>query len=92
MWYVYLLRCQDGVIYVGITDDVERRFKEHAAGKGGHYTNYNRPEKILYRESFKNRIQAEQRERQIKRWSKSKKLALIEGNWIQLRELSKSKD
>lgn len=92
MWYVYMLKCQDSAIYTGITDDINRRFNEHASGVGGHYTNYNRPKGVLYKEPFENKFKAEQREQQIKRWSKSKKLALIEGNLKKLRMLSESRD
>lgn len=92
MWYIYMLKCQDGAIYTGITDNIARRFKEHAQGKGGHYTSYNRPKKILYAEPFKNKLDAEQREQQIKRWSKVKKLALICGDKSKLINLSKSRD
>lgn len=92
MWYVYMLKCQYGEIYTGITDDISRRFKEHAQGKGGHYTNYNRPREVLYKEPFKDRLDAEQREQQIKRWSKAKKLALIGGDMSELINLSKSRD
>ncbi|MDO8747638.1 MAG: GIY-YIG nuclease family protein [Candidatus Omnitrophota bacterium] len=92
MWYVYMLKCQDGAIYTGITDDIARRFKEHAQGKGGHYTNCNRPREVLYKEPFEDRLDAEQREQQIKRWSKVKKLALIGGDKSELINLSKSRD
>jgi len=43
MWFVYMLKCAAGAIYTGVTDDIKRRFKEPLSGKGGHYTNYNRP-------------------------------------------------
>lgn len=92
MWYVYMLLCQNGAIYTGVTDNIERRFKEHAQGKGGHYTNYNRPKEFLYKELFEDRLDAEGREQQIKRWSKVKKLALIEGDKSKLRNFSKSRD
>ena len=92
MWYVYMLKCQDDAIYTGVTDDIARRFKEHAQGKGGHYTNYNRPREVLYKEPFEDRLDAEQREQQIKRWSKAKKLALIGGDKSELVNLSKSQD
>ncbi len=92
MWYIYMLKCQDGAIYTGVTDDIERRFKEHVQGKGGHYTNYNRPREVLYKELFENRLDAEQREQQIKRWSKAKKLALIGNDKNKLVNLSKSRD
>ncbi len=87
-----MLTCKDGAIYTGITDDINRRFKEHAQGKGGHYTNYNRPKEVLYKEPFKNKLYAERREQQIKRWSRTKKLALISGDKDKLINLSKSRD
>jgi len=92
MWYVYMLKCADGAIYTGITDNVERRFEEHVSGKGGHYTNYNRVNEVLYREPFESRTDAERRETQIKRWSHAKKLALAKGNKKFLRKLSISRD
>ena len=87
-----MLKCQNGAIYTGVTDNIERRFKEHVSGKGGHYTNYNRPKEILYKESFEDRLEAERREVQIKRWSKVKKLALAQGDKAKLRKLSISRD
>ena len=92
MWYMYILRTQSGTLYTGITRDLQRRFTEHYQGKGGHYTSYNRPKKIEYTETFRTQSEAEKRECQIKRWSKSKKLALIQGNEQKLRELSISRD
>ncbi len=92
MWYVYILEMQSGKFYTGITDNLKRRFKEHAQGKGGHYTNYNRLKEVLYKEPFKDKLDAEQREQQIKRWSKAKKLALIGGDKSKLINLSKSRD
>ena len=92
MWYVYILKCLDGALYTGLTDNLKRRFEEHSQGKGGHYTNHNRPLEILYHEPFKNRAQAEKREQRLKRWSHAKKLALIEGDLAKLRELSISRD
>lgn len=87
-----MLKCADGAIYTGVTDNLDRRFEEHAQGKGGHYTNYNRPKQILYKEPFENRLDAENREQQIKRWSKAKKLVLIRNDLTKLRILSKSRD
>lgn len=91
-WYVYILECQDASFYTGVTDNITRRFKEHASGKGGVYTETNRPTKILHFESFQSRSLAESREKQIKKWSKAKKLALIQGNLFRLRALSVSRD
>ncbi len=92
MWYVYMLKCQNGAIYTGVTEDIERRLKVHTLGKGGHYTNYNRPREVLHKEPIKDRLEAEQRERQIKRWSRVKKLALIAGDKSELKNSSKSRD
>lgn len=92
VWYVYILECSDNALYVGMTDDVERRFQQHLLGVGGHYTSYNRPTKILYKEKFDRKSQAEARENQIKRWTKKKKLALIQSDFEQLSSLSVSRD
>jgi len=92
MWYLYITKNQNRAFYTGITSDLERRLKEHLRGKGGHYTKRNRPQKLLYTEKFSSRVEAEARERQIKRWSKKKKEALIKGNLEQLRKLSISRD
>jgi putative endonuclease len=79
-------------LYTGITNDVERRLEEHLSGKGGHYTSHNKPLKIIYQEPFIKVSSAEKREQQIKRWSKVKKLALIDGDLNRLREYSISRD
>jgi putative endonuclease len=92
MWYVYILECRNKDLYTGVTNNTERRLKGHKHGNGGHYTSHNRPERILYKEEFKNLSEAKIREQQIKRWSKSKKLALIKGDREELRNLSKSRD
>ena len=91
-WYLYILECQDEALYVGITENLKRRFKEHQEGKGGHYTKYCKPQKIIYFEECASKTLAEKREKQIKRWSRVKKLALINKDLIALRKLSKSRD
>ena len=55
MYYVYLIQCEDGSIYTGITTDLERRFKEHSDKIGGHYTRAHKVEKILYTEEYPTR-------------------------------------
>jgi len=80
MWYLYITRNQNGAFYTGITANLNRRLKEHQRGKGGKYTRRNRPQKLLYTEQFSTRDQAQARELQIKRWSRKKKQALIEGD------------
>jgi len=90
MWYVYIIECLDGKFYTGITQDLKRRLKEHNH-KGSHFTSYNPIRSFLYSEEYPTRIEAEKREAQIKRWSRNKKNALITGDLIRLRELSKSR-
>ena len=92
MWYVYILRCKDGSLYTGSTTDICRRVKEHNSGKGGVYTKTHWPVEIIYKEAFQDRTIAQQREAQIKRWSKKKKLALASGDKSLLANLSKSHD
>lgn len=92
MWYLYITKNQNGAFYTGVTIDVERRLREHLQGEGGRYTMQNRPKKLLYTEQFDNKVEAEAREGQIKRWSRNKKQALIEGNVEELRRLSISRD
>ena len=76
MYYVYILQCKDGSLYTGIAVDVEKRFKQHRAGKGGHYTRAHPPQKILYREKAATRSAALKREAAIKKLPRAKKLAL----------------
>ena len=92
MWHLYILKTETGKFYTGITDNLDRRFQEHRIGKGGHYTKYDRPQACIYSEKFPTRKQAEAREQQIKRWTRAKKLALMEGKIDRLRQLSVSRD
>ena len=77
MWYVYILKCKDGSLYTGITNDLERRFLEHKNSKGGHYTSSHKVLERIYSEQHDTRSIALKRERQIKGWKKEKKLDLI---------------
>jgi putative endonuclease len=75
-YFVYLLECEDGSLYAGITTDVERRFNEHAAKIGGHYTRAHAAKRIVYTEQFKNRSAASKREAEIKSLPRERKLNL----------------
>jgi len=77
MWYVYILKCEDGSLYTGFTDNPERRFAEHSTKRGAKYTRSHKPKELLYTESFTNKKDALKREYQIKRWPREKKLKLI---------------
>ena len=70
-WYVYILRCGDGTLYTGITDDVERRLAAHRSGKGAKYTRGRGPLEL------EDKSTALKREAQIKKLSRSQKLALF---------------
>ena len=92
MWHVYILECEDGYLYTGVTQNLERRFQEHISARGARFTKCSQPKSIIYSEVFGTEILARQRESQIKRWSRAKKQALAEGKLERLRELSMSKD
>ena len=70
-----MLECRNGTLYTGVTTDVERRFLEHK-NKSAHYTSYNPPVRIAYRESALNRSAALKREAAIKRLTRKKKVEL----------------
>lgn len=78
IWTVYILECGDGTLYTGITDDLERRLKAHAGGKGAKYTRGRGPLTLRYREELRDKGAALKRECAIKRLRKSEKMALIE--------------
>ena len=76
--FVYVLECADTSLYVGCTNNLEKRLKEHNGSKqGAHYTKIRRPVALKYSETFSNLADARAREAAIKRLSREKKLALI---------------
>ncbi|MFA5086827.1 MAG: GIY-YIG nuclease family protein [Candidatus Paceibacterota bacterium] len=81
MFYTYILQCADDTLYVGCTNDLEKRLKQHNEAKcGAHYTKIRRPVELKYSEEFDNIAAARAREAEIKRWSRKEKLDLIDGN------------
>ena len=78
--YTYLLRCADGTLYCGWTNDLDKRVAAHNAGAGAKYTKPRRPVELAYYETFATRREAMRREAQIKRLTRQQKLALIEGS------------
>lgn len=76
--YTYILRCADGSLYTGWTNDLRRRLAAHQAGKGGKYTRSHLPVELVYCESFATAHEAMSREAAIKRLTRQQKLALIE--------------
>jgi putative endonuclease len=78
MYFLYILECSDGSLYTGITNDLQRRFEQHKAGKGGHYTSSRKILRIAYTEEHADRSSALKREAEIKSWRREKKLSLIQ--------------
>jgi len=87
--HVYILRCADGSYYVGLTEDLEGRENAHNNGRGSTYTFLRRPVRLVYSESYDSLEKAVGRERQLKRWSRTQKKALIVGDAATLKQLSK---
>lgn len=87
MRFVYILRCADGSFYVGETHDVAQRVAEHNKGCASAHTAIRRPVQLVYVEQHVNRAAALTRERQLKRWSRAKKEALIVGDKAALKRL-----
>lgn len=78
MNFVYMLRCDDGSLYTGWTNDLQRRIAAHNEGRGSKYTRARRPVELVYSESCETKQQAMSREAQIKKLRRAEKLALIE--------------
>ena len=76
-WYVYMLRCGDGTLYTGITDEVDRRLAAHRSGKGAKYTRGRGPLELVYTEEQPDKSAALRREVQIKKLRREQKEALI---------------
>ena len=79
-WFVYILRCADGTLYTGMTDDPEQRLEAHNAGKGAKYTRGRGPVDMVYRECCKSRSDALKRECAIKKMTRKGKNLLIESS------------
>jgi putative endonuclease len=79
-WVVYLMRCRDRSLYCGITNDLPKRLKAHAAGKASRYTRTRLPVKVVYVEPQAGRSPALKREAAIKRLRRSEKDRLIAGS------------
>lgn len=77
-YFTYILECADTTLYVGCTNDLEKRLKQHNGAKAGaHYTKIRRPVVLKYSERFRTYAKARAREAEIKRLSREKKLDLM---------------
>jgi len=89
MVFVYILRCADDTLYVGMTSDLQSRLQLHNSGLAVQYTASRRPVVLVHSEAFNTNAAARERERQLKRWSGKKKAALAAGDRAALKSLSK---
>lgn len=76
-WNCYILRCADGSLYTGITNDIDKRLISHNAGAASRYTRGRRPVALVYAEPLADRSAATKREAALKRLPRVAKLKLV---------------
>ena len=79
-WFVYMIRCDNGSLYTGSTNNVIRRWHKHRSGDGAKYLQAHNPTSVVYVEEHPDRSQACKREYEIKQLSKKKKESLVSNN------------
>jgi putative endonuclease len=78
IWHVYIVRCIDGTLYTGITNDLDKRIEAHNSGKdGARYTRSRRPVKLVYSEEAESKSAASRLEYQLKKLPRAKKEKLV---------------
>ncbi|MEN8194829.1 MAG: GIY-YIG nuclease family protein [Bacteroidota bacterium] len=90
--WVYILKCADGKYYTGSTTNLSIRLAEHRAKKYKGFTSYRLPIELVYSAEFNSYHEAFQIERQIKKWSRAKKEALIKNDYDELHKLAECKN
>ncbi len=89
-YYVYMLLCADRSFYIGITNNPEARVAQHQNGIDPEcYTFNRRPLKLVHCSDFRNVDDAIAWEKQLKGWSRAKKVAFVSGNWELVHDLAK---
>jgi putative endonuclease len=92
-YFVYILLCSDDSYYTGVTNNIARRFAEHQRGiHPESYTFTRRPTAIVFIREFNKPMDAIRFEKQVKRWSRLKKEALIRGDFDELKKLAQCKN
>jgi len=76
-WLVYMIHCSDDSLYTGITNDLEKRFQQHAEGKGAKYFRGRQPIEVVYMEQGHDRSSASKREAEIKKLTPVQKRTLV---------------
>ena len=97
MTTVYILQCANGQYYVGSTNNLSDRLKEHqgdasALFRGARFTKAHLPVKLVFTEEYEDEHEARMGEQQLHGWTRAKKEALISGDIEKLKQLSKKKD
>ena len=87
-----MLHIRSGYFYIGHTDDLERRIVQHKTSALSGFTADHLPVELVWSQDFATRYEAQTAEKQIKGWSRAKKLALIRGDWGRISALAKKKD
>lgn len=87
-----MLKCSDGTLYTGWTNDLEKRVEAHNSGKGAKYTKARRPVELAYYEEFETKEQAMKREYAIKQLVRKEKQKLIAGKKVKLSDERKEKE
>ena len=90
-FFVYIVRCSDNSLYTGHTDDLEKRLFEHTSQHYDCYTSQKLPLELVYYATFESRDEAIAAERQIKKWNRAKKQALIDNDFARIRLLAKKR-
>ena len=90
-FWVYILRCADDSYYTGHTDNLDKRIAEHHSREYLCYTTTRLPITLVFSQEFASRVEAIASERQVKRWSRKKKEAMIRGDWAEVSRLARSK-
>ena len=93
LYYVYILKCSDGLNYTGITNNISRRFEEHQTGLNKNcFTFKRRPLKLIFKQEFNAINQAIYFEKKIKNWSGKKKIALADGDFDMIQILAECRN
>jgi len=81
MWHLYVVKCNDGTLYTGVTTDIDRRVREHNGSKrGAKYTKTRRPVKLVWSKEYKNRSEAQSAEYSFKKLFHKQKWEIINEN------------
>ena len=76
-WYLYIIECRTKELYVGVCKNVLERVKLHNTGRAARYTKFRRPVNLIYQELCESYSHARKREKQVKKYSRQKKFALV---------------